>query len=131
MGVARSVGILVLAVVGASLVIIPLANMVDSQDGVRQACNAAAICTVSGVAALLMGIVCTRIGNPLAGILGAMALRMAPPLLVCLVLAVRENNVDRTVFVFSLLAYYITTLAVETWLTVSANRSANSIGDNR
>jgi hypothetical protein len=54
----------------------------------------------------------------IAGILGAMAIRMGIPLIVCLVLAIRGGASSLAGFVYYLLVFYLTTLAVETWYSL-------------
>ena len=111
-----------LTVVALSVVAMPLAYGVSSWIGVRQALVAAGLCLATGIGAMVLVRWASRIEQPLIGMLGAMAIRMLPPLVVCLVLGSGDANArgDYGVFIASLLAYYLATLAVETWLSVGA-----------
>ena len=52
----------------------------------------------------------------LAGVLSGMAFRMALPLAVCMVAFVRGGTLVESGFVFYVLAFYLMTLAVDTWM---------------
>ena len=59
-----------------------------------------------------------RDASPLAVMLLGMAIRMVPPLGICVVLAAQgAHGREHLAFIVYLLAFYLVTLALETWLT--------------
>jgi len=80
---------------------------------------AAAICLVAGWIAELLAFMLHGRVMPLAVMLLGMAVRMLPPLGICVALAARgSSGRDHLAFIVYLLAFYLITLALETWLTV-------------
>jgi hypothetical protein len=62
-----------------------------------------------------------------------MAVRMGPPLVICLVLAAQgANGREHLAFIVYLLLFYVATLAVETWLAaIRASKNASSLMNDR
>jgi hypothetical protein len=81
---------------------------------------AGGLCAITGLAAFWLGRQCLGRGRVIAGVLGAMAIRMGIPLVVCLLLAMRGGAHAMAGFVYYLLAFYLATLAVETWYSLPA-----------
>lgn len=79
---------------------------------------AAAICLVAGLAALAISYHFNLTGQNLPGMLLAMGCRLGPPLVVCLWLALNRNEANHNSFVGFLIASYLVSLAVETFLSV-------------
>lgn len=57
----------------------------------------------------------------------SMAVRMFPPLIVCLFVAAVDIKWDPLPFVGSVLVYYFLTLAVEVWLATRTIRPENNM----
>ncbi len=87
---------------------------------------AALVCLAPAVAAL--GVSFRFLGTPhaLAAVLLGMMLRAFPPLIVCLLLALRGSGADYFHFVCYLLLFYMVTLAVETYLSVQLVKNKES-----
>ncbi|HJQ78925.1 MAG TPA: hypothetical protein VJ828_03170 [Lacipirellulaceae bacterium] len=80
---------------------------------------AAAILLISGMAAEGLATVFARLDTPLAALVIGMIARMTPALVICLVLALQGTHGRRHLaFICYLLAFYLATLALETWLAV-------------
>ena len=125
----RSASLLAGCVLLVALLIAPFAAGKTGSGGLVGLSVAAAICLLAGwvaesVACWLQGRV-----TPLAVMLLGMAIRMVPPLGICVALAAqRASGREHLAFIVYLLVFYLVTLAMETWLTVSrvAPRSASS-----
>jgi hypothetical protein len=66
-----------------------------------------------------MAAVFARLGSPLAALLFGMVARTALPMLICIVLALQgAHGREHLAFIGYLLAFYLVTLALETWLAV-------------
>jgi len=110
---------LLVGVLGASLLIVsPVAFWHHGLRGFLEAGVAALICLLSGVAALGVAWRCVRAGQPLLGMLLAMAIRLILPLMVCLLLSLRGMGADSLGFICYLLTFYLVNLAVETYLSI-------------
>jgi hypothetical protein len=114
----RNAGSLALAMVAVSVLVGPLAYMAEGGAGVMRALAAAVLCLVCGVIAIGLRAWFSSQNNPLAGLLGSMAVRFFPPLVLCLLIAIKRPDSEVFVFVGSLLMYYLVTLSVESWLAV-------------
>jgi len=102
-----------------ALLIAPFAVGKSGSAGLAGLAIAAAICLVAGWIAESLALMLHDRVMPLAAMLLGMAVRMLPPLGVCLVLAARgSSGRDHLAFIVYLLAFYLVTLALETWLTV-------------
>jgi hypothetical protein len=118
-GFLRSAFVLCSSVLLVALLITPYSVRQTGSAGVLGLAGAGAICLFAGLAADAFGIAMSRSGTPLAGLLGGIAFRMLPPLTICLVLAAQGAHGRRHLaFVGYLLAFYMVTLALETWLAV-------------
>lgn len=115
----RSVLLLGGCVMLVALLIAPFAVGKSGSAGLAGLAIAAAICLVAGWIAESLALMLHDRVMPLAAMLLGMAVRMLPPLGVCLVLAARgSSGRDHLAFIVYLLAFYLVTLALETWLTV-------------
>ena len=118
-GFVRSALVLTASIAAVALVMLPYAMGQAGSAGPIGLAAAAAICLLSGWAGEALACLFARRGAPLAGLLAGMAARLAPPLGVCLILAAQGVDGRRHLaFVCYLLAFYLVTLALETWLAV-------------
>lgn len=102
-----------------ALVLLPYAMCQSGSAGPMGVAAAATIVLLAGLAAEGMGVVFAGLGSPLAALLFATAARMTPPMLICLVLALQgAHGREYLAFICYLLAFYLVTLALETWLAV-------------
>ena len=118
----RNASSLVLAMVGVSVLVGPLAYMAEGQAGVLRALAAAMLCLACGLVAIALRVWFTSQNNPLAALLGSMAVRFFPPLVLCLLIAIKRPDSDFFVFVGALLMYYLVALAVESILAVQESQ---------
>jgi hypothetical protein len=121
--------LLVSAVLVTALLMLPFSAGRTGSAGPNGLMLAGAICLVAAGAAELLA--CALHGRvaPLLLMLVGMAVRMLPPLAICVVLAARGmGGREYLPFIVYLLAFYLVTLALETWLTVSrlANQTSPS-----
>ncbi len=105
-------------VVGAYGLLLPVAIWMNGVQGTLEAGAAAMICFMSGITALAATWHLSRQQQPLVGLLIAMALRMLPPLIICVALALQGTGADYLGFVCYLLTFYLVTLAAETYASV-------------
>lgn len=116
----RSALLLVSAVLVAALLMLPFSAGRVGSGGPNGLMLAAAICLATAGAAELLSCALHGGVSPLLLMLTGMAIRMLPPLAICVVLAARgANGREYLPFIVYLLAFYLVTLALETWLTVS------------
>ncbi len=99
------------------LLCLPIAFWVG-HEGWISLLAAATICLVSGLAALGFSHHFSSIGHSLPGMLLAMGCRLAPPLLVCLWLALHQDQSNHNSFVGFLIVAYLVSLAAETFLSI-------------
>jgi hypothetical protein len=125
-GFVRSAITLIASIFAAALLLMPFALTQIGSAGPAGLALAAAICIVSGLAAEgLAGVVAQN--SPLGATLIGMMVRMFVPLGVCVgILATGHSGRDYLVFIGYLLAFYLLTLGVETWLAVKRT-AANSL----
>jgi len=110
---------LIACIFGVALALMPIAMRQTGSGGPPGLAIAAGICLVSGLAAESLSHFLTRVKSPLAGQLSGMTIRMFLPLSVCLMLALAGfSGRENLAFVCYLLAFYIATLVLETWLAV-------------
>jgi hypothetical protein len=103
-----------------ALVCLPYAMGQSGSSGPVGLTAAAAVCFVCGIFSEGISFLTLRAGVPLFAMLVGMAVRMAPPLVICLVLAAQgAHGRQHLAFISYLLAFYCATLAVETWLAVA------------
>lgn len=101
------------------LALLPFAASRTGSGGVAGLLTAAMICLVTGILSESLGRLFVGIQAPLLSVLAGMIVRMLPPLAVCCLLAYRrESGMQHLPFVCYLLAFYLVTLAVETWFAV-------------
>jgi hypothetical protein len=92
-------------------------------QGSLESALAALACLVPAVAALAVSIRFLGTTQALSAVLLGMMLRAFPPLLICLLLALRGRGADYLYFVCYLILFYLFTLAVETYLLVQFAKS--------
>jgi hypothetical protein len=115
----RSSLLLTGCVVVGGLALAPFAFSKTGSAGLGGVALAGAITLVCGLvtegAAFLLG----RQTSPLVTMLLGMGIRMAPPLGICLYLAAQgARGREHLAFIVYLLAFYLVTLALETWFSV-------------
>jgi hypothetical protein len=92
---------------------------------------AAAICVFAGLAADGAAALVQRAGSTLAAMLAGMTLRLLPPLVVCLVLALRGGGREHLPFVVYLLLFYLVVLSLDTWWAVQRVPGTPGHSNNR
>jgi len=103
----------------AALLVAPFTFNQSGSRGPIGLAVAALVCFFAGVAAEAVSWLMMRIGSPLGGTMAGMAIRMFPPLAVCVALAASgQSGREHLHFIFYLLAFYMLMLAMETWLAV-------------
>jgi len=115
---------LLLGLIGFCFVLLaPVAYWSGGGFGVAELSVAALLSLVSGAAALGAMYQMQRIQQPLLGMLLAMAIRMTPPLILCLGLAVSGRGNEFFGFICYLLVFFLVSLAIETYLSVQLANS--------
>jgi hypothetical protein len=123
----RSVLLMGGCVMLVALLIAPFAAGKPGSAGLAGLAVAAAICLGAGWIAESLAFMLHGRVMPLAVMLLGMAVRMLPPLGVCVALAARGvSGRDHLAFIVYLLAFYLVTLALETWLSVGRVAPATS-----
>jgi hypothetical protein len=118
--------ILTLALSAFTLVCLPLAIWLGG-NSVMSLFAATGVCITPGLAAIGVSHYFTRMGQPLPGVLLAMGCRILPPLVVCLWLAVNKYAAQGQIFAGFLIAAYLVSLGVETFLAVRAMPSPTKL----
>ena len=111
--------ILLASMLAFTLTCLPIAVWVGG-SAVVSLISATGICVTPGVAALAISHHFSATGRQLSGMLLAMGCRLLPPLVVCLWLALNRSAPQGQVFAGFLIAAYLVSLAVETFLSVRA-----------
>jgi hypothetical protein len=102
-----------------ALAILPFAAGRSGTAGLGGVGLAAAICLLAAWAAEALAWMLDQRVSPLGLMLLGMAIRMLPPLAICVGLAAKgASGRQHMAFIVYLLAFYMVTLALETWLTV-------------
>ena len=115
----RSASLLIACIFVVALLLAPFALKSTGSAGPAGLAVAAAVCLFAGIGAEAISTVIARLGSPLAGAMLGMGIRMLPPLILCLGLAVSgQSGREHLAFVFYLLAFYFATLVMETVLAV-------------
>jgi hypothetical protein len=129
----RSTALLAACTVAIALLCLSYAIEQSGSSGPIGLTIAATVCFVCGVASEGIALLMLRVGTPLAAMLVGMAVRMGPPLVICLVLAAQgANGREHLAFIVYLLLFYVATLAVETWLAANrASKNASSLMNDR
>jgi len=118
-GFERSALVLSALIAVVALALLPYAMRHSGSASPAGVAAAAAISLVSAWASAGMGFIFGRTGTPLVGLLMGMAARMAPPLIICVVLASQGADGRRHLaFICYLLCFYLVALAAETCLAV-------------
>jgi hypothetical protein len=118
-GFVRSALLLAGCVLAVALPLTPIALTKSGSGGLPGLALAAAVCLFAGLLAEALVFLLPRGISPLLTMLLGMAIRMLPPLGICLVLAAQgASGQQHLAFLCYLLAFYVVTLALETWLTV-------------
>jgi len=86
--------------------------------GVLAALAAAVVCGIAAGVSLVMAVAAQRARQPISGVLGGMIVRMAVPLVAIFLVPTLDPVWRTSGFREMLLAYYLATLAVETWVLV-------------
>jgi len=90
----------------------------NGSAGILAALVACSICLLCGILALCITAISQKLGQGVQGILGAMLVRMSVPLLALLALPKIGGPFAKSGITGMLMAYYLVTLAVETWLSL-------------
>lgn len=118
-------------VLAGGLALAPFAISKTGSSGIGGVALAGAICLVAGLLAEGIAHLLGRGVSPLAVMLLGMSIRIMPPLGICLVLAAQgARGREHLAFIVYLLAFYLATLALETWFNVSRISAANSAGSS-
>ncbi len=122
-GLLRYAGLLVGAIVAFYVALLPIAAWQQGLRGLGELTAAGLVCLLPALAAL--GVSYRLLGTPqaLGAMMLAMGLRLLPPLVVALLLAMRGSGADFFHFVCYLLLFYMATLTVETCLFVQLIRA--------
>jgi len=115
----RSATLLIACILVVALALTPFAVRSTGSAGLGGLAIAAGVCLLAGFGAEAISAVIARLASPLAGAMLGMGIRMLPPLMLCLGLAITgQSGRNHLAFVFYLLAFYFATLAMETVLAV-------------
>ena len=119
-GFLRPALLLAACIVVVALLLAPFALGKEGSGGLGGLMIAAVVCLIAGLLAEALACFLHGTASPLAVMLLGMAIRMAPPLGICMALALRGMaGRDHLAFICYLLTFYLVTLALETWLTVT------------
>lgn len=125
-GLARCAIVLILIMLGFVLAALPLAYWLGGA-AVESLLAAVGVCVAPGLGALAISHYFAATDRQLLGMLMAMACRLLPPLVVCLWLALNKSAMNGQVFAGFLIAAYLVSLAVETFLSLRAIDSYHSL----
>lgn len=115
----RSSLLLAGSVLLGGLALAPFAINKSGSAGIGGLALAGAICLAAGLVSEGIAHLLGRCVSPLATMLLGMTVRMLPPLGICLYLAAQgARGREHLAFIVYLLAFYLVTLALETWLSV-------------
>jgi hypothetical protein len=119
LGFVRSALMLLACISVVALALTPVAFKNSGTGGFGGLAVAAAICLAAGFAAEGLSTLLARTGQALAAPMVGMGIRMLPPLGLCLMLAAsHQSGREHLPFVGYLLAFYFTTLVMESWLAI-------------
>ena len=119
------------AVVGAGYVLLsPFIYRLHGADGLSAAGVAAFVCWTGAIGGMLTSRWLHGPSHLLAGMLLGMALRMALPLIVCMVVYLRGGALAEAGFVFYVLAFYLMTLAIDTWMATGRAAGAGPTSED-
>lgn len=118
---------LALTVVLLSILLGPLGYWYYGWAGVGSVLLAGLLCGLTGLLAFWIGHRWQAQGQVVSGVLVAMGIRMAIPLAICVVLAVRGSADSVAGFVYYLLVFYLAMLGVETWYSLPAGAAVRPL----
>ncbi len=110
--------LLVGIVVVLGVAVLPFSLWLEGLSGSFALGAAVLICLTSGLGSLIIGSLQVPRQYALYSLLLAMAVRIIPPLAVCLLLAFRGGGSEYLGFVCYLVLFYIVTLSVETYVSI-------------
>lgn len=91
---------------------------ISGSSGILAALVAFGICLFAGISALVVTAVSQRMSQGVQGVFGAMLVRMSVPLVALFMLPKIGGPLNGAGVTGMLMAYYLITLAVETWLSL-------------
>src|SRR5262245_25893867 len=110
-GYVRPAIVLAACVLVIALLLLPVAWNRSGSAGLSGLLIAAVVCLAAGWIAETLAFVLRRSASPLGVMMVGMAIRMLPPLGICLALAVQHVSARQHIaFIFYLLAFYLVTL---------------------
>lgn len=119
-----------LTLAGCWVLAAPAIYLAQGIDGLAAAGAAVLVCTLAAIAAAVVAGIAMRHGNPLASTLLPMGIRMALPLVVCLIVEYGDRNQPGTPGQLAehglslyIVGFYLVALAIDTWLTVGRIQS--------
>ncbi len=115
-GLPASVAMLSAVLAASYLLLAPFVYRLQGADGLSAAAVAAVVCLVSALAGLLVSQCFSGPDHALAGVLVGMGFRMTLPLTVCVVAQLQGGALAQAGFVFYIIAFYLVSLAIDTWL---------------
>jgi hypothetical protein len=102
-----------------ALVLLPFAFSRSGSGGLGGLAIAGAVCLFAGLCAEGISAVLSGRVDPVSAMLLGMSIRVAPPMAICIgLLATGQNGRDHLAFIAYLLAFYLTTLVLETLAAV-------------
>jgi hypothetical protein len=101
-----------------TVTVLPFTIWFQGMHGVLELGAAALVCLFSGFIVLGVSLRSINTNQALQGMLLSMLFRLLPPLMMCMLLALRGSAADYFGFICYLLAIYMLTLAVETIISV-------------
>ena len=130
-GMLRNTALLTAAQLGVLCLILPIALWQQGNLGFLQCMAAWLLGWVPSLAALAISHRFLGTPQALLAILGGMALRAVPPLVVCLFLAMKGSGQQWFHFICYLLVFYMVALAVETYLSVALLKTRQPSGQGK
>ena len=109
---------LLIVIATSYLALAPLAYALGGGTGLLASAIAAVVCLLAGAGALVVGNLFPGPQSVAIGALAGMLVRMAAPLLFVVIVYSQGGPLVEAGLVFYLLAYYLITLAAETWMSV-------------
>jgi hypothetical protein len=120
----RHASIVILILAGGWAFAAPAIYLAQGINGLAAAGAAALICVFASVAAAVVGAIALRRNNPLASTLLPMGIRMALPLVVCLIVEYGDRSpLAKHGLSLYLVGFYLLALAADTWLTIGRIQS--------
>ena len=101
------------------LILAPFVWALQGNIGLVAMGAAAFFCGASAIGAQLIAVLLVGPAHPIHAVMIAMLLRMVPPLALCAAVGLRRGPLTDAGMVFYMIGFYLVTLAVDTWLSVS------------